>query len=146
MKKILIFLIPLVLFGAFIGYSAFSSNSPAIAQYVKPAQFRQWLSTNQAMIIDVQSYPDFLKQHFPGSIPTYAYPVVTPEQKKRVAALIPAIKKSGKPVVLVCPGGITGAPNARRFLVSQGVSNKKLFILQGGTWGWPWRNMMVSGG
>lgn len=144
MKKVLTFLIPIVLFVGFVVYS-FSLNSSVAVQYIKPDQFKQWLSTNKAMIIDVQSYSDYMKRHFPGSIPTYAYPVVTPEQKKRVASLIPAIQKSKKPVVLVCPGGVTGAPNARKFLVSQGVPGKRLFILQGGASGWPWKNMMVSG-
>jgi len=83
--------------------------------------------------------------HFPGSIATHAYPVKSPEQKKRVDGVIPNIMNSKKPVVLVCPGGVTGAPNARLHLLEKGVPNNRLYILQGGTWGFPWKNMMISG-
>jgi len=145
MKKTLLFVIPLVLFGAFIAYSFISSPDTTEAQYVAPEVFRNWLSQNKAIVVDVQNYDGYLKMHFPGSLATHAYPVRSPEQKKRVDAVIPAIKKSDKPIVLVCPGGITGAPNARLHLLDQGIPNTRLYILKGGTWGFPWKNMMVSG-
>lgn len=145
MKKILLFVTPLVLFGAFVGYSFISSPDTSQAQYVAPEVFRDWLNQDRAIIVDVQTYDGYLKMHFPGSLATHAYPVRSPEQKALVDATIPAIKKSSKPVVLVCPGGITGAPNARLHLLERGIPNKRLYILKGGTWGFPWKNMMVSG-
>lgn len=148
-NKFLLIGAPLLIIGAFAGFLLFNAyHSPGDvtgAQFVSPETFRQWLAQDKAVVVDVHTYDGYLRGHFPGSIPTHAYPVVTPDQKKRVEAIIPAIKRSSKPVVLVCFGGITGAPNARLHLVSKGIPNKRLFILQGGSMGFPWKGMMVSG-
>lgn len=148
-NKFLLIGAPIIIIAAFVGFLVFNAyHAPGDvtgAQFISPETFRQWLAQDKALVVDVQTYNGYLKMHFPGSIPTHAYPVVTPDQKKRVEAIIPAIKKTNKPVVLVCFGGITGAPNARTHLVSKGIPNKRLFILQGGSMGWPWKEMLVSG-
>jgi rhodanese-related sulfurtransferase len=148
-NKFLLIGAPILIFAAFAGFLAYNSYHAAGdvtgAQFISPETFRQWLSQDKALVVDVHTYDGYLRMHFPGSIPTHAYPVVTPAQKKQVESIIPIINKSKKPVVLVCFGGITGAPNARIHLVSKGVPNKRLFILQGGSMGWPWKNMMISG-
>ncbi len=140
---------PLLILGAFAGFLAWNAyNSPLDTtgvQYVTPEQFREWYTQGKALVVDVQTYQGYTQMHFPGSLPTHAYPVRTPDQKKRVEAVIPSLKNSKKPVVLVCPGGITGAPNARLHLLSKGIPNRRLYVLQGGTWGFPWKDMMVSG-
>ncbi|MDF1535714.1 MAG: rhodanese-like domain-containing protein [bacterium] len=140
---------PVLIIGAFVGFLAFNSyHAPGDvtgARFVSPETFRQWISQDKALIVDVQTYDGYLKMHFPGSVTTHAYPVVTGDQKKRVEAIIPTLKKTKKPIVLVCFGGITGAPNARNILVARGIPNKQLYVLQGGSWGFPWKNMMVSG-
>jgi thiosulfate/3-mercaptopyruvate sulfurtransferase len=149
MKKTLMIAIPLVIIGAVIGYSFFSAyNAPgdtAGAQYVDPQTARDWITKGKALVVDVQTYDGYLKGHFADSIPTHAYPVRTPDQIKRVESIAPMLKKADKPVILVCFGGVTGAPNARLALIKKGVPNRNLYILQGGTWGWPWKNMFVSG-
>ena len=112
---------------------------------MNPETFRQWVSQDKALIVDVQTYDGYLRMHFPGSVTTHAYPVVTEAQKQLVEAIIPTLKKTKKPIVLVCFGGVTGAPNARNVLVAKGIPNKQLYVLQGGSMGFPWKNMMVSG-
>ncbi len=146
MKKFLLIALLIVIFAAWVGYTAFSSAGTSGAQYVSPETFKGWLTSNTSIVIDVQPYSAYVKKHFPGSYATYAYPVTSPQQKQQLDNLLPMIKKSEKPVVLVCPGGITGAPNARLHLLERGIPNKRLYILKGGTWGWPWKNMFVSGG
>ncbi|UCF30407.1 MAG: rhodanese-like domain-containing protein [bacterium] len=147
MKKILLFLLPLVILAVFIGYSFVSSSAEtAGVQYVDAETFRGWLMNRSAIVVDVQTYDGYMKSHFPGSIPTHAYPVNSPSQIKRVESIVPILMQSGKPVVLVCFGGITGAPNARGVLVSKGVPGKRLYVLRGGSWGFPWKEMMVAGG
>lgn len=149
MKKTLMIVIPVAIIGAVVGYSVFAAyNAPGDtvrAQYIDPQTARQWITSNQAIVVDVQTYDGYLKGHFPNSIPTHAYPVRTRDQIQRVMAIAPMLKKSSKPAILVCFGGVTGAPNARKVLVQSGVPNRKLYILQGGSWGWPWKNMFVSG-
>lgn len=148
-NKFLLIGAPVLIIAAFVGFLVFNAyHAPGDvtgAQFISPETLRQWLSQDKALVVDVQTYDGYLKMHFPNSIPTHAYPVVTPTQKKQVEAIIPVIKKSKKPVVLVCFGGITGAPNARIHLVSKGIPNKRLFILQGGSMGWPWKGMLISG-
>ncbi len=148
-NKFLLFGAPILIIGAFIGFLAFNSyHAPGDvtgAQFVNPETFRQWISQDKALIVDVQTYDGYLRMHFPGSVTTHAYPVVTADQKKRVEAIIPTLKKTKKPIVLVCFGGITGAPNARTLLVAKGIPNKQMFVLQGGSMGFPWKNMLVSG-
>jgi len=150
MKNRLLFigapLIIVTVFSAFLAWSDYHSPLDTTGvQYISPEAFRNWFTQGKALVVDVQTYADYTQMHFPGSLPTHAYPVRTPSQKKRIEAIIPTIKKSGKPVVLVCPGGITGAPNARLHLISRGIPNRMLYILEGGTWGYPWKGMMVKG-
>jgi thiosulfate/3-mercaptopyruvate sulfurtransferase len=148
MKKTLLLVIPLLLFGGFIGYSLISTSTPDTGgiQYVDAETFRDWLLYKKAIVVDVQTYDGYLKMHFPGSLTTHAYPVTSPSQVKQVEAIIPTLMASNKPVVLVCFGGITGAPNARNLLVSRGVPNRRLYVLKGGSLGFPYKDMMVSGG
>ncbi|MGD8352825.1 MAG: rhodanese-like domain-containing protein, partial [Pseudomonadota bacterium] len=114
-NKFLLLGAPVIIVAVFSGFIAFNNyNSPLETtgiQYVTPETFREWYLKDKALVIDVQTYGGYTQMHFPGSLTTYAYPVRTPEQKKRVEAVIPAIRDTKKPVVLVCPGGITGAPN-----------------------------------
>ena len=149
-KKLLFTAIVILLVGTGIGYSFYRSyNAPGDvtgAQFVSPDTFRQWLAEDKAIVVDVQTYDGYRRMHFPNSLKTHAYPVVTEAQKKAVERIIPSIMRSDKPVVLVCFGGITGAPNARTHLVAKGVPNRRLFILQGGSLGFPWKNMMRAGG
>ncbi len=145
MKKKLKIALPVILFAAFVGYILVTTTGLSGAQYISPETFRGWLAQNRSIIIDVQPYAAYVKGHFPDSYATFAYPVKTTEQKEKLDALLSVINQSEKPVVLVCPGGITGAPNARMHLLSRGVPNERLFILKGGTSGWPWKNMLISG-
>jgi len=146
-NKFLLIAAPLIMvFAGFIALNTYNSPLDAAGiQYVSPETFRQWYTHGKALVVDVQTYGGYTQMHFQGSLPTYAYPVRTPEQKKRVESVIPAINETDKPVVLVCPGGITGAPNARLHLLSKGIPNRRLFVLQGGTFGFPWKNMLISG-
>lgn len=148
-NKFLLIGAPIIIIAVFVSFLAWSSyNSPLDStemQYVTPETFREWYTSGKALVVDVQTYGGYSQMHFPGSLTTHAYPVRTPEQKKRIEAVIPVIKKTNKPVVLVCPGGITGAPNARLHLLAKGIPNKRLYVLEGGTWGFPWKGMMISG-
>ncbi len=145
MKKILLVTLPIILFAAYVVNILLSSTVHPGAQYVSPETFRGWLAQDRSVIIDVQPYSAYVKGHFPGSYATFAYPVKTPDQKKKLDELLPMIMESEKPVVLVCPGGITGAPNAHLYLLERGVPNERLFILKGGTSGWPYPDLLVAG-
>lgn len=122
-------------------------SSPAFAaNYVKPEVFKQWLQSHKSIIIvDIQPSEDFLEQHFKGSIMTDAYPVKTDEDKKRLDLAVKKVKASNDDVVIVCPRGKTAASNAYDYLKSQGIPENRLFILEGGIDGWPYKEMLVKG-
>jgi rhodanese-related sulfurtransferase len=122
-------------------------SSPAFAaNYVKPEVFKKWLQSHKSMIIvDIQPSEDFLEQHIKGSIMTGAYPVKTAEDKKSLDPAVRKIKASKSDVVIVCPKGKTAASSAYEYLKSQGVPESRLFILEGGIGGWPYKEMLVQG-
>jgi rhodanese-related sulfurtransferase len=125
----------------------FGVTTPAFAaNYVKPDVFKQWLQSHKLMlIVDIQPSEDFLEQHIKGSIMTGAYPVKTSEDKKSLDPVVKKITASKIDVVIVCPKGKTAASNAYEYLKSQGIPESRLFILEGGIGGWPYKDMLVQG-
>ncbi len=123
-------------------------NVAAIFQsfnFVSPADFKQWLEADKAMIIvDIQEKDAFSRQHFPGSIETNAFPVKSEAQKKRIDQAVAQFKKTGEDVVVICPRGGGGAKRCYDYLKSQGVPEGKLYILKGGIDNWPHREMLLS--
>ena len=125
----------------------FGAAMPALAaNYVKPDVFRQWLRSHKSMVIvDIQPSEYFLEQHFKGSIMTDAYPVRTDEDKKRLDPAVKKIRESKKDVVIICPKGKAASGNAYDYLKSQGIPESRLFILEGGIGGWPYKEMLLKG-
>ena len=137
MKKLVLYAVSFVfLFTA----TAFAAN------YVKPDEFKKWLETGKKMIIvDIQPAKDFEEHHFKGSIETNAFPAKTDEEKKRLDKVIPQIMSSKDDVVIICPRGKSGASNTYEYLKSKGVPENRLYILEGGIAGWPYKKIFVKG-
>jgi rhodanese-related sulfurtransferase len=120
--------------------STFATN------YVKPDVFKQWLETGkQIVIVDIQPADDFEEQHFKGSIETNAFPTKTDEEKKRIDKAFSTISSTKGDVVVICPRGRSGASNTYDYLKSKGVPENRLYILEGGIEGWPYKNLFVQG-
>lgn len=137
MKRILILTVCLIFL---LTATAFAAN------YVKPEDFKKWLDSGKKMIIvDIQPAADFEKHHFKGSIETNAFPAKTEEKKKLLDKVIPQIMSSKDDVVIICPRGRSGASNTYEYLKSKGVSENRLYILEGGIAGWPYKEMFVTG-
>jgi len=137
MKKYLVLAVSLVFL---FTTSAFAAN------YVKPEDFKKWLESGKKLIIvDIQPAEDFEEHHFKGSIETNAFPAKTDEEKKRLDKVIPLIMSSSDDVVIICPRGRSGASNTYEYLKSKGVPEKRLYILEGGIAGWPYKEMFVKG-
>jgi len=137
MKKYLVLAVSLVFL---FTTSAFAAN------YVKPEDFKKWLESGKKLIIvDIQPAEEFEEHHFKGSIETNAFPAKTDEEKKRLDKVIPLIMSSSDDVVIICPRGRSGASNTYEYLKSKGVPEKRLYILEGGIAGWPYKEMFVKG-
>ncbi len=122
-----------------------TSNALA-ANMLKPDVFKKWLETGKKMIIvDIQPKEDFEKHHFKGSIETNAFPAKTDEEKKRLDSAIEKIKKTNDDVVIICPRGRSGATNTYEYIKSKGIDEKRLYILEGGISGWPYKEMLQKG-
>ncbi|MFH1019066.1 MAG: rhodanese-like domain-containing protein [Pseudomonadota bacterium] len=115
-------------------------------RYIEPDQFKTWLESNKPMhIVDIQVEKEFVANHFPGSIATYAFPVETGPQRKQLDATVVEAKKNNNEVVIVCPRGGGGAKRTYDYLKAGGVAEARLFILKGGMEKWPHRQMLKSG-
>jgi rhodanese-related sulfurtransferase len=140
MKKKRFLLSFIVLAAVVMPLSAWAAN------YVKPDQFKQWLdSGKRVMIIDIQPADDFEEQHFKGSIETNAFPAKTAEDKKKLDKAVAAAQSSKDDIVVVCPRGKSGASNTYEYLMSKGLHENRLSILEGGIAGWPYPEMFVQG-
>jgi rhodanese-related sulfurtransferase len=136
MKRLLL-LLALVLFGA----------TPALAyNYVGQREFRQWLENGKAVaIVDILPAADFEKGHFPGAIETNAYPVKSDEDRRKLDGAVADLAATDQDIVIVCPRGGGGAKSTFDFLKGQGIAEQRLFILEKGAEGWPWRDKLVTG-
>lgn len=115
-------------------------------RYVKQDTFKGWLESGHPMIIvDIQTPQGFAKAHFKGALETNAFPVKSAEEKKRLDATLKKIGVTKDDVAIVCPRGGSGAKNTYDYLKSKGVDEKRLFILEKGSEGWPWPKFCATG-
>ncbi|WP_333654699.1 rhodanese-like domain-containing protein [Dissulfurispira sp.] len=123
-----------------------STTSAFAANMVKPDVFKQWLESKKpVVIVDIQPADEFEKHHFKGSIETNAFPAKTDVDKKKLDAAAEKIKASKDDVVIICPRGRSGAANTYEYLKSKGIAESRLYILEGGIAGWPYKGMLKSG-
>ncbi|MFZ5998134.1 MAG: rhodanese-like domain-containing protein [Nitrospirota bacterium] len=122
------------------------TSSAFAANYLKPDVFRQWMETKRPVIIvDIQLADDFKEHHFKDSIETNAFPAKSEEEKKKLDKAVEKIKATQDDVVIVCPRGRSGASNSYEYIKSKGIPENRLYILEGGIAGWPYKEMFVKG-
>ena len=128
-----------------VSFLALAGKASA-ANMVSPDTFKQWIDGNKPVtVVDIQPAGEYEAHHFKGSIETNAFPAKDDEEKKKLDKVLTAIKASKDDVVIICPRGRSGASNAYYHLKSQGVDEKRLFILEGGMQDWPYKDMLVKG-
>lgn len=122
------------------------ATTAGAANYIEPGQLKEALEKKKTMIIvDIQPAKEFEKQHLTGSIETNAFPVKTADEKKLLDKLVPIIKASKGPVIIVCPRGKGGAKNSYDYLLSQDIAEERLHILKNGIAGWPYKEYLSHG-
>lgn len=94
------------------------------------------------MIVDIQPHDEFVNHHFKNSIETNAFPVKSSEDKAKLDKIIPSLLGTKNEIVIVCPRGKGGALNAYEYLKSKNVPENRLYILEGGIAGWPYKEML----
>lgn len=122
--------------------------STAIAasyNYVEPSDFKKWLESSKPVkIVDIQVPEEFRKHHFKNSLETNAYPVKSAEDKKKLDAVLPQLAAGREDIVIVCPRGGGGAKNTYDHLKGKGIAEKRLFILEDGMLGWPYKQLALG--
>lgn len=105
--------------------------------FIKPEILKQNLDAGKSMVlIDIQGPQDFDHHHIPGALATYAYPVKTSDDRKKLEGILLACKGDNAPVIIICPRGGGGAQRAYTYLKSQGIQERRLAILENGQQGW----------
>lgn len=113
--------------------------------YLAPAEFKQWLeSGKKVQIVDIQVPAEFQQQHFQGSLETNAYPVKSAEDKQRLDKVLPVLAAGSEEIVVVCPRGGGGAKNTYDYLTGKGIPATRIFILEEGMKGWPYKGVTVT--
>lgn len=87
-------------------------------------------------LIDIQPQTNYDKNHLKSVIATFAFPVDTPELQAKLLEGVAQVG-DGQNIVIVCPGGRTGANNSVNYLLGQGFAADRLYILKDGQNGWP---------
>ncbi|OLN33196.1 rhodanese-like domain-containing protein [Desulfosporosinus metallidurans] len=114
-------------------------------KYYTADQLKQAIEKKSPLkIVDIQVEKEYNAHHIQGVIPTYAYPVKTDEEKAKVAKVLPELKASQDPIVVVCPKGAGGAKNTVQYLTDQGISESRLMILENGQAGWPYAKLLAK--
>jgi rhodanese-related sulfurtransferase len=122
-------------------------GTPAFAfNYVGQGEFKEWLETARPVaIVDILPADAFAKGHFPGAIETNAYPVKSDEERRRLDGVAASLATTDQDIVIICPRGGGGAKNTYDYLKEKGIAEKRLFILEKGAEGWPFKNFFVEG-
>jgi rhodanese-related sulfurtransferase len=112
-------------------------------KYYTAAQLKDGIEKKSPMhVVDIQVEAEYKDHHIQGVIPTYAYPAKTDEEKAKLRKVLPQLKDSKDPVVIVCPGGKSGAQNTYQYFYDQGIDESRLFILENGQKGWPYNELL----
>lgn len=115
--------------------SVSTSTAPAQFQEATPAQVRQWLSSGEAVLIDVREPDEFAREHIPGATllplsrfePAQAWAKATPEQR----------------IVMQCKSGRRSADACRR-AATFAASGRHVVSLAGGIEAWKKEGLPVE--
>jgi len=129
-----------------VALTILATGTALAARYIEPQQLKLLIERKDpVMLLDIQPATDFEQHHLPGSIETNAFPAKSDQEKKRLDKIVPVINASDGPVVVICPRGRKGAKNSYDYLISKGVPESRLQILQDGIAGWPHKELLVKG-
>ena len=124
----------------------FTVGTVFAANYIEPQQLKALMDQKKPLLlIDIQPVADFELHHLPGSIETNAFPAKTEAEKKRLDKTLTIINSSKVPVVVICPRGMSGAKNSYAYLISKGIPESRLTILEDGIAEWPYKELFVKG-
>ncbi len=111
--------------------------------YITPDALKTRIESGAPVtVVDIQVKEEFNQHHIKGAVATYAYPVKFPADRANLEPVHEQIASNSDAVVIVCPRGGGGAKRTWDYLAGKGISEERLFILQGGQAGWPYGELL----
>ncbi len=108
-------------------------------QFISATELQKKIEANeQGLLLDIQVEDEFSEHHIKNAVATYSYPVKSDQDKQKLQAFVGQVNANEEPVTIICPRGGGGAKRAYDYLKEQGVSESRLFILEGGQAKWPY--------
>ena len=112
-------------------------------QYMTPDQLKERMDKREGvMLIDVRPEENYNAGHIKGALSTNSYPNNTKEQWAKLSELKAQVESTLDPVVIIGMNGKEGAENAISYFASEGVDERKFYILEGGGNNWPHADML----
>lgn len=147
-RKLFAVLLVLTLAAAATACTSSSSEAPAAEektyQYYSADQTKAAIENKEDIILlDIQVEEEWKAHHIEGAMPTHAYPVKTPEDEAKLAAVLPELE-GDQPIIVICPGGAGGATRTVDYLTAQGFAPERLFILENGQSKWPYEELLAK--
>lgn len=142
--KILIFTLVTIMSLSLVGCSKKDSRNPDY-QYKTKKEVKTAIEDKDSLILlDIQVKKEYDKHHIKGTIPTYAYPVKSNTDKKKLDNTLPTLKENNDPILVICPGGAGGATRTIDYLKKKGISKDRLYILENGQSGWTYDDLLAK--
>ena len=130
------------------GFLVFFLTMPAVAlayNMMKADELKVRIETKQpTILLDIQKKNAYKEHHFFGSIRTFAYPAKTDMQLESAVQGVRMHQQTGDDVVIIGPRGGRAAKRTFDFLVTRGIPEEKIFILEGGIREWPYKKMLLN--
>ena len=129
----------------FLLLAAVVAQASGVVNYIDSADFMKYLKEKKSVyMVDIQKKNDYLRHHFYGALPTYAYPVRSGHDRAALAAVVAELKKTDDPVVIIGPRGRRASQRAYSFLLQQGIDSRRLSVLRKGIRGWPRPEILLN--
>jgi rhodanese-related sulfurtransferase len=101
-------------------------------------------TSEPTILLDIQKKTAYDEHHFYGSVRTHAYPAKTDTDLQSAIQGVRMFEQTGNSIVVIGPRG--GRPSQRTvdYLITRGVPEDKIFILEGGINDWPHQKMLLN--
>ena len=110
-----------------------------------PDELKARLDAKQpTILLDIQKKNAYKEHHFYGSIRTYAYPAKTDTDLQSAVQGVRKHDQTGNDVIIIGPRGGKASQRTVGFLITRGIPEEKIFILQGGIKKWPHPKMLLG--
>lgn len=124
--------VALVLFLAGTGICKKSGYNYISVQAVKARMDAGDHENGSMAIMTAQTEKEYKTGHIKAAYPTYARPLKTDADFAKLIPFLKKVKDTNEDIVFICPRGKSGAERPYDYFKKNGVSEKRLMILEGG--------------